>query len=334
MAFPAMPEPELHKQFKSLVQKDLLAARRRFEAYTGTPGARRYFEHITERQMTSDTALEIVHLGHRTRLKWHQLRKSARDPVFDLGVMREGFALGASLELDLRMRADGGFVVLHDDTIENETTGSGRVATMGRAELERVRYKSSGTPLITSEALAAQLGAAHADTVLQFDIKDDLALLGETGLGHIGDIVGAHQDKVIVSSLDLQLIAAARDVIPDIPRGIDPTGDMASAATKGGVVAAYDTLLQALEGPTDAGTVYLYWPMILAGEEAGHDLIAACHRAGKLVDAWTFNLKAPESGFDDAEWSAFKRLMDLRPDQITTDEAPATEHAWRRRINS
>ena len=50
--------------------------------------------------------------GRPTRLKWHRLRRSMRDPEFGTAVMTAGFALGASMELDLRVRGDGGFVVL------------------------------------------------------------------------------------------------------------------------------------------------------------------------------------------------------------------------------
>jgi len=47
-------------------------------------------------------------------------------------------------------------------------------------------------------------------------------------------------------------------------------------------------------------------------------------------DAWTFTLKNPDTGFDEKERADFSALMALRPDQVTTDEAPATERAWAR----
>ena len=282
--------------------------------------------------MSTGTGLEIYYRGQRTRLKWHQLRKSTSDPVFDLEVMREGFRLGASMELDLRVRRDGGFVVLHDETLDRETDGSGTVSQFDRAELDSVRYARSGLPLLTSEALAEALGDAHPETVLQFDLKDDLARIGEKGLRHIEEIIGPHRHKIIISSLDLPLIAAAREVIPSVPRGIDPTGDMAEAAKSDGVAGALAALEKALAGPSDAGTVYLHWSLITKGAEADQDLIGTCHQAGKLVDAWTFNLKSPETGFSDEEWGVFQSLVEARVDQITTDEAPATERAWLKRI--
>ena len=64
--------------------------------------------------MTKSLAgLQISHLGHVIRLKWHRLRRSIADPEFGAAVMADGFRLCASMELDLQVRADGGFVVLH-----------------------------------------------------------------------------------------------------------------------------------------------------------------------------------------------------------------------------
>ncbi len=282
-------------------------------------------------QMSTDTDLEIHCRGQRTRLKWHQLRKSVGDPVFDLNVMKSGFALGASMELDLRMRGDGGFAVLHDDRLENETTGEGHIGEIGAADLVGIRYRTSGAPVITSEMLSSALGEAHPDALLQFDIKDTLSVLGEAGLRQIADSVGPHAGKIIISSLDLDLMVAARETVPHIARGIDPTDEMTAAFAAGGMSALVDTLTRALAGPTDAGTVYLHWPMILDADTAGHDLIGMCHAAGKIVDAWTFNLKDEDQGFDAQEWLAFSRLMDLGPDQVTTDGAPSLARASRSR---
>ena len=60
----------------------------------------------------------------------------------------------------------------------------------------------------------------------------------------------------------------------------------------------------------------------------GLNLVALAQSEGVLVDAWTHCLATPAAGFSDGEWPAFAALMALRPDQITTDEAVATEAAW------
>jgi len=81
--------------------------------------------------------------GHTVRLKWHRLRRKLGDPVFSFPRLEQGLALGASLEIDLRLHAGGGFVVLHDDTLERETTGSGAVARVTAAELKSLRIRGA-----------------------------------------------------------------------------------------------------------------------------------------------------------------------------------------------
>src|SRR5262245_28846636 len=130
------------------------------------------------------SGLAITHEGHATRLKWHRLRRSWDDPLFSADVMAEGFKLGASMELDLRIRGDDGFVVLHDDLLEGETTGRGEIAKLSRAQMQDARFPD-GRPLTFSEGLASMLSTAHPDALLQFDMKDDFAPIGGRGVSHL-----------------------------------------------------------------------------------------------------------------------------------------------------
>lgn len=49
----------------------------------------------------------------------------------------------AILEIDIQATADGALVLMHDDTLDRTTTGSGRVSEMLLSELERVRLVDS-----------------------------------------------------------------------------------------------------------------------------------------------------------------------------------------------
>lgn len=281
--------------------------------------------------MTSQySGLGIAYRDHFTRLKWHRLRRSMSDPPFSASVMADGFRLGASTELDLRVRADGGFVVLHDGELEGETDGSGLVRQASAQDIRRLRMKKAGTPPILSEDLATMLETAHPDALLQFDMKDELAVIGDRGLDHLARHFAGAGSSIIVSGADLDLILAVKERLPDLKRGIDPTDKLVEIYRHQGLKAVETDLRSDLAGPTEPDTVYLAWELLLQAARNGLDLIALCHDAGKLVDAWTFNLKNPETGFSETEAHAFRTLMALKPDQITTDEAPATERAWAR----
>jgi glycerophosphoryl diester phosphodiesterase len=275
--------------------------------------------------------LEIVDGGHRARLKWHRLRRRMSDALFSAEVMRSGLALGASMELDLRVRADGGFVVLHNETLDGETTGYGSVAEKSIDDLHDIRMKEGGRPLVLTEDLSALLQSAHPEALLQFDMKDDYRAIGEKGIAHLTRHFQNIATSVVVSGASLELIVAIKDKLPYLKRGIDPTDKLVEIYRDRGLKAVEADLLCDIRGPTEPDTIYLHWPLILRAAKQGLDLIALCRSENKLVDAWTFTPKDPEHGFSDAEWHDFSALMALKPAQITTDEAPATEEAWLKR---
>ncbi|MCX7302511.1 MAG: hypothetical protein NTX73_19415 [Rhodobacterales bacterium] len=266
--------------------------------------------------------------GHKTRLKWHRLRRSMTDPEFGTAVMTAGFALGASMELDLRVRGDGGFAVLHDDMLEGETTGAGRVADWTGDALGATTYRQSGDKVVLSERLAAMMPSAHPEALLQFDMKDDLDVVGPRGIDHLADHFGSTRSPIIFSGGSTALIRALAERLPHIPRGIDPTDRLAAIAPGRGIAAAEAALLAELRDGTEPDTCYLSWELVLEFQRGGLDLVALCHAEGVRVDAWTYNLTDPAGGFTDVEWGEFFLLMSLRPDQITTDESRATEAAW------
>lgn len=279
--------------------------------------------------MTSEFAgLAITHQGHLTRLKWHRLRRSFSDPLFSAEIMAEGFRLGASTELDLRIRGDGGFVVLHDEELEGETDGHGLIRETSGDAMHGLKLKSGGHAPILSEDLAKMLQTAHPDALLQFDMKDDLAVIGAKGMAHLAEFFAGAGSSIIVSGHDLDLILAVKKDLPNLKRGIDPTDKLVEIYRDQGLKAVEADLRADLAGPTDPDTIYLAWQLVLQAAADGLDLIGLCHDAGKLVDAWTFNLKDPDAGFDAEEAKNFAALIALKPDQITTDEPIATERAW------
>ena len=277
------------------------------------------------------SGLAITHGGHATRLKWHRLRRSRRDPEFSAPVMAAGLREGASMELDLRLRADGGFAVLHDAELDRETTGTGPVAASTGDALAGLLYRQSGLPLMRSEDLAALLPAAHPEALLQFDMKDGLAMIGARGLDHLAEHFGRSAAPIIFSGGCPDLIRALAERLPHLRRGIDPTDRLAEIIPAAGPAAAAAALLGELRGGAAPDTCYFGWELLLESRARGLDLVALCHGEGVRVDAWTYTLGDPAAGFSDREWADFAALMALRPDQITTDEALATEAAWNRK---
>jgi len=260
--------------------------------------------------------IAIVADGHRIRLKWHRLQRRPEDIPFTPVRLREGMALGASMEVDLRRRADGGFACLHDETLDRETTGNGPVAAASFGDLQALRMRGNdGRPteerLLLLEDLT-ELAAAGADpaTLVQLDLKEQDAALDERGVDAFHATLAPVAGRFILSGGDW---AAVRRLGAGVLRlGFDPCDD----DTLGTLVTSADAerfIAAALERAPEAAMIYLSWPIVLRADALGVDLIAACHAAGKSVDAWTLNPDHPDAA------AALARLAALRADQITTD---------------
>ena len=265
-------------------------------------------------------AIAIVQGGHRTLLKWHRARRRAGDPAFTPRRIREGMTLGASVEVDLVAHAGDGFAVLHDMTLDGATTGKGPVRAASAAELRTLRLRDPGGRPIADrvlllEDLAALLGegGVHPDALLQLDYKEENPPLSPTALAAFARAVAPVARHGILSSGDAGAVRALAASAPGLRIGYDPCHDGAierlrASRDYGGFVAE---ALAALP----AETIYLDHALVLFAAGDGFDLVAAFHAAGRRVDAYTIR------GADAAGLAAARRLLALRVDQITTDDA-------------
>ena len=283
--------------------------------------------------------IAIRYDGKRVILKWHRLRRRRSDPLFSADVLAEGLERGASMEIDLRVASDGGFAVLHDASLDRETSGAGPVAARTSEEIHALHYAEPALDrmprnVLVAEDLAMRLGPAHPEAVLQFDMKDDLQAVGERGVDRLGSLFAAYGEHLIVSGDDTDLTLAISERLPGTKRGLEPSFRLLDLYRVGRKGELEDQLIRELNGPIRPHMVYLSWRLVLDADADGMDLIRICHDHGALVDAWTFNPADPDGGFSDEEWNQFSRLLELGADQITTDEAIATEQAYWKRISA
>ncbi|MCT7373944.1 glycerophosphodiester phosphodiesterase [Chelativorans salis] len=274
--------------------------------------------------------------GKRIPLKWHRLRRKARDPLFGEAVLADGLKQGASMEVDLRLLRDGAFAVLHDDVLDRETNGTGPVAARTSEEIRALHYADDGAAgarrVLLADDLAERLAAAHPDALLQLDMKDDLAAVGKESVEGLAALFKVHQKNLIISGDSTDLTLALAERLPEMQRGLEPSFRLLDLYRAGRKDALAGQLLDELRGPIRPHLVYLWWELVLPVAAEGIDLIGICHDEGARVDAWTFNLANPEEGFSDGEWRGFSRLLELGADQISTDEAIATERAYMPRL--
>lgn len=268
----------------------------------------------------TEPGLGLVHAGHTTLLKWHRGKRRAGDVPFTAAIIETGLRLGASVEVDLRRHAEGGFAVLHDATLERETTGAGAIATTAAATLRRLKLRDAeGAPgpdpvLLLEDLFAALAGIALPRTaLLQLDLKETLAGITGFDAAAFGRAAAPLARHLIVSGGDAAAVAALAAVCPGIAVGFDPCYDETYAELEQS--RAFESFITAALKVMPAATmIYLDYRIVRLAAAHGVDLIAPCHAAGKTVDAWTLNVDHPDAA------KTLNLMLDLRVDQVTTDD--------------
>jgi glycerophosphoryl diester phosphodiesterase len=202
------------------------------------------------------------------------------------------------IELDAKLTADGQVVVIHDETVDRTTDGTGWVNSLTLAELKRLDAGSKFSPAFQSEkvpTLAEVFEAVGNQIFINVELKnfaspiDDLpdkvvSLIKKYGL----------ERSVILSSFNPIALIRARFLLPKVPMGL---------LTISGL--AYVTLRSRLVrfGPRLA--------LHPAYVDVTPELVLAAHQIKCRVYAYT--VKQPDQ---------MQRLFELGVDGIFTDDPP------------
>jgi len=218
-----------------------------------------------------------------------------------------GLALGADiLELDVHASRDGVIVVCHDPTLERTTDGTGPLCQRSLYELQQLDagrnftrdgrdfpYRGQGLRIPTLEALLKDFPLAHCNIEIKQADPPIVAQVVEV----IQRLGAEHR----------VLLAAEHDAIMQEIHHL--AGDVATSFSTG-EVAEFIGRLQAgtLDGYQPRGRALQIPPRFNDIELITKDSVAAAHRCGLEVHAWTIN---------DAE--DMRRLLELGVDGIISD---------------
>jgi hypothetical protein len=119
---------------------------------------------------------------------------------------------------------------------------------------------------------------------------------------------------MILSSGEAEAVRLLTEATPGLHVGYDPCHNHAlerlgRSRDFAGFVA------EAVADAPKAEMIYLAWPVVLEADAAGYDIVAAFKAQGRRIDAYTLTDSGPSSV------ATAERLLALRVDQITTDDA-------------
>ncbi|MBD7917828.1 glycerophosphodiester phosphodiesterase [Cellulomonas sp. Sa3CUA2] len=199
-----------------------------------------------------------------------------------------------AIELDVQLTADGHVVVIHDDTLDATTSGSGRLDGTTLADVRALDAGSWFSPAYAGQRVplleeVVDLLLRHPSVDLLCEVK------GEWTAEQAARVTGPLRDaglasRVVVQSFSPGTVAALREADPDLRRGLlleDVPGDVLDVCAALDVVMANPHGLAVLQDPS---------------------LVARLHGAGLRVAVWTLN--------EPAHWAA---AVDLGVDEIITD---------------
>src|SRR5258708_15005830 len=149
-------------------------------------------------------------------------------PENTLAAIRTGQELGfAAHEFDVKLSRDGVALLLHDDTLERTTSGSGRAADFAWSDLARLDAGARHSAAFRGERLASLEQAAKLlrskGTLANVEIKPTPGFERETG-EHVAararELWEGAAVPPLLSSFSFEALMAAKEAAPALPRGL------------------------------------------------------------------------------------------------------------------
>jgi len=237
----------------------------------------------------------------------HQGGKGLR-PDNTLSAFEHAVAMGVDvLEMDIHTTADGVPVVMHDDTVDGTTNGTGPIHSFTLAELKELDagynwtsddgqtypYRGQGITVPTME----EVFAAFPGMPMNIEIKQAEPSMVPTFCQLIRDY--GRTDQVLVASFHEETMAEFREECPEVATSTGKSEVIVLFATSKVLVeAAWSPPASAAQVPEYEGSLHVITPRF----------IDAAHHRGLEVHAWTIN--------DEAD---MQRMIDLGVDGIITD---------------
>lgn len=264
----------------------------------------------------------IAHDGRRVLLKWHKLRRAAEDPPFSLANLRTGLARGASLEIDIRLLADGAWVCLHDDVLDEETNGHGPVAGLYSEAVRRLLIAGADfAPPLLSDVVAMVAAAPDTGACVQLDLKEPAKTLTEAGVESFVAAITPVAAHCLLSGVEFDAVAQLGADVPRLRLGFDPyeIAEGRDLSNRPAMAAFVDDVFAAAPA---ADAFYLHHLFVGSALALGFNPLKRLKDNGAIIDVWTLDPTMP------GVLAILAEAIAAGADQITTNDPPGIARLW------
>ena len=200
-----------------------------------------------------------------------------------------------AIEFDVKLTADGQVIVLHDQTVDRTTNGTGKMSELPFAALRNLdagAWFSEAFPGERIPTLDEVFETVGKRLYMNVELTN-YATPGDDLVPKVVELVKKHglQNRVLFSSFFARNLMKARSLLPEVPRGL---------LCMPGLVGFWGRTF------TWRGDYFALHPHLA---DADPGLVNRVHAAGKRVHVWTVNAEED-----------LKRMIGLGVDAIFTDD--------------
>lgn len=271
------------------------------------------------------------HLAYKDRkvlLKYHRLLSGAHHhPPNSIAALHHVLTEGAEvIEFDVGLTLDGKFVLIHDSTLERETTGAGPLRQITEAQFKTLRLRDSSESTATLTEVVAVLSRVTRPVKVHVDLKEFVPIssrIAEVFLRALAPLRAQHHLRVVVGCLGDWNLRSLRRLDPSLPLGLDfsyhldapveglirlplrtnaygylddhPLGYRAFVSPRVYLEDRLEVLLELVPGALE---FYLRKEFLLKALADGVNPVEFIHvhKPGALVDVWTLYADEPDVG--------------------------------------
>lgn len=178
-------------------------------------------------------------------------------PENTLTAVRQAADQADMIEVDIRLSRSGDPVVIHDETVDRVTDSTGPVSEISLATLQSMDVLGTGEGVPSLEGV---LRTVPDGVGLNLELK------GTDRVKPVLDIVAKFDVEVLLSSFDIETLAAAREEAPDVDRAL-----IIDSSSEAGIERAANL---------DCAAIHPHWRLV------DFALLERAHRSGLEVNVW------------------------------------------------